>query len=406
MNIIAVIALAWRTLMRHKTRSTLTTLGIVIGVGSVVAMVAIGSGARVMIEEQIATMGVNYLMIFAGSTRSGAVRGGAGTVSGFTEDDAKAVLAECRTVQGGSPLVRFNTRAIAGNENWPTRVFGVYPGYFPCRGWTIAEGQAFTDEDQLRMAKVCLLGQTVVENLYPDGGSPLDTTVRIEGAPFRVIGVLARKGQASWGEDQDDLIYAPFSTVQRRLMNIMHINSIECSVVSADLMDEAVEEITALLRQRQRLREGEENNFFIGNQVDALKSRTATSRVMQVLLGVIASVSLLVGAIGIMNIMLVSVTERTREIGIRIAVGAHPRDILLQFVVEAATLACLGGAIGLALGVGATAVVRYTLKWPTLISPLAVASSLISAGVIGVFSGFYPAMKAANLNPIDALRTE
>ena len=406
MKIAAVIPVAWRTLMRHKTRSALTTLGIIIGVGSVIAMVAIGSGARLMIEQQVSSLGINTMMIFPGSTSVGGVRGGMGSVATFTESDAKAIGAECSSIQFCSPIVRCQGRVVAGNANWPTRIFGVYPGYFPYRGWTIAAGQGFTEAEQHKAAKVCVLGRTVVDNLFPGGGNPVGATIRIANMPFRVIGMLNRKGMAPWGEDQDDLVYAPFATVQRRLLNINFVQTIECSAVTAERMHEAEDEVTALLRQRHRIPFGDDNDFVIRNQADLLQTQMASSRVMRLLLGVIASISLLVGGIGIMNIMLVSVTERTREIGIRMAVGARSRDIMLQFIIEAITLSLFGGMIGVGLGCGATAVLRMVLRWPTLISAVAVAGSLASAAITGIFFGLYPAMKAAQLDPIDALRYE
>ncbi len=406
MNLLVVVLVAWRTLMRHKTRSALTTLGIMIGVASVISMVAIGSGARAMIEQQVTSLGVNQLMVFPGSSSMGGLRGGMGSISTFDENDARAIMAECPSVRECSPVAMYQGRIVAGNLNWPTRVIGAYPGYLAIRAWDVSEGQLFTEQDVQRAHKVCLLGQTVVENLFPGGISPVGETVRIGNVPFLVLGVLERKGQTPWGSDQDDQIIAPFSTVTRRLLNINFVHFFQVSALTVEQIYDAQEEITALLRQRRRIAPGQEDDFSIRNQVDLLKAQTASSNVMQMLLGAIASVSLLVGGIGIMNIMLVSVTERTREIGIRMAVGARTRDILLQFIVEAIMLSLFGGAIGLALGLAATSIVRTVLQWPTLLSPAAVIASLISAGATGVFFGFYPATKAANLDPIDALRYE
>jgi putative ABC transport system permease protein len=369
-------------------------------------MVAIGSGARAMIETQVASLGINQLLIFPGTTSIGGVRGGTGSLATFTENDARAITTECPTVRDCSPVVMAQARAVSGNQNWPTRVLGVYPCYLDIREWHAAAGHDFTDQDAQRGRKVCLLGQTVVENLFPNGANPLDATIRIGTIPFRVIGVLDRKGQTPWGQDQDDQILAPFSTVQRRILNIDFVQMLQCSALSPDLIYQAQDEITALMRQRHRIPPGGEDDFVIRNMLDLLQAQTASSSVMQLLLGAIASVALLVGGIGIMNIMLVSVTERTREIGVRMAVGARARDILLQFIVEALTLALFGGALGLALGIGATVVVHQVLQWPILISPLAVTASLVSAAATGVFFGLYPALKAAQLDPIEALRYE
>ncbi|NLF38195.1 FtsX-like permease family protein, partial [bacterium] len=371
MNILTVIPVAWRALMRHKLRSALTALGIIIGVASVIAMIAIGSGARAMIRQQVSSLGINQIMIFPGSSRSGAVRGGMGSISTFTVADARAVAAECPAIRHCSPLVRYGGRTIAGNLNWPTRVMGVYPCYLAIRNWGVTNGAAFTDYDEQRAAKVCLIGQTVVENLFPDGGDPVGAIIRIGTTPFHVLGVLGEKGLTPWGEDQDDQVLAPFSTVQRRLLNIDHVQSIQCSAISAEAIYDAQEQVTALLRQRHRIPQGEEDDFVIRNQADLLKAQSASSDIMQILLGSIASISLIVGGIGIMNIMLVSVTERTREIGIRMAVGARAKAILTQFLVEAVILALLGGAIGVFLGVGTAKVIALVLKWPTLISPAA-----------------------------------
>ena len=406
MNVLAIIVVAWRTLGRHATRSALTALGIIVGVASVITMVAIGSGARRLIEEQVSSMGVNTMMLFPGSTRVGAVRGGMGTVTTFTEADAKAIERECPSIKACIPLVRYRAQVIAGAENWPTRIYGVYPNYFPYRGWTICAGQGFSEQDERAATKVCILGQTVVDNLFPGGANPVGATVRIANMPFQVIGVLARKGQAPWGEDQDDLIYAPFSTVQRRLLNINFVHTIECWAAAPQLISYAEDEVRALLRQRRRIPEGEDDDFVIRSQLDVLKASTESSRVMRLLLGAIASVSLLVGGIGIMNVMLVSVTERTREIGIRMAIGARRSDVLLQFVVEAVTLSLLGGLLGLVVGFAATRIVQFVLHWPTFVSLLAVLLSLGSACATGIAFGIYPAFKAARLDPIEALRYE
>jgi putative ABC transport system permease protein len=406
MNLYAIVRVAWHTLMRHKTRSALTALGIIIGVASVITMVAIGNGARALITQQISSMGANLIMIFPGSWRQGAVRGGLGTIASFRESDAKAIAEECPSVSDCLPLVRAQCRAVVGGQNWPTRVFGAYARYIRFRGWTIAEGGNFTEQDERRASKVCLIGQTVATNLFGDGVNPVGAIIRLGDVPFEVIGLLAPKGPAPWGEDQDDIIYAPFATVQRRLLNIDFVHTLECAALSADVMDAAQEEIRALLRQRRRVPPHEDDTFAIRNQVELLRVQMASSGIMRLLLGLIASVALLVGGIGVMNIMLVSVTERTREIGIRMAVGARSRDVMLQFLIEAIMLTVCGGLIGVALGLVASHAVHLALHWPILISPWAISAAVTSTAVIGIAFGVYPAITAARLDPIAALRSE
>ncbi|MBM3888828.1 MAG: FtsX-like permease family protein [Verrucomicrobia bacterium] len=406
MNFLAILPVAWRALMRHKMRSTLTTLGIIIGVGSVIAMVAIGSGARTMIEQQVASLGANTLMVFPGSVSSGGLRGGLGSSTRFTEADAKAIADECPSVAGCTPFVSYYGRAIFGNQNWPTRVGGVYPSYADVRDWAVSSGKFITEADVEKGTKVCVLGQTVVDNLFPDGSDPVGTFIRIRNIPFRVIGVLEPKGQSPFGSDQDDQIIAPFTTVQRRLLNSTYVSFFMCSATTPENIYTAQDEIAALLKQRHKLAPDQDDAFTIRNQADLLKAQTESSGVMQMLLGAIASISLLVGGIGIMNIMLVSVTERTREIGIRMAVGAKARHILMQFLVEAVVLSLGGGLLGVALGIGTTELIAYLLSWPTLVSTTSIVGAFGAAGLVGIFFGFYPATKAANLDPIDALRYE
>ncbi len=406
MNPLSVLPVAWLALMRHKMRAVLTTLGIMIGVASVIAMVAVGSGARMMIEAQVASLGANMLMIFPGSTNQSGLRGGMGSVSRFTEADGRAINDECPNVAACTPVVNYSGRAVYGNQNWPTRINGVYPNYTEIRDWPLSAGKLFTEQDVERATKVCLLGQTVVDNLFPDGGDPVGLYVRVRNIPFRILGVLERKGQSPFGADQDDTIIAPFTTVQHRLLNTTSVYIFMCSASSTDTIYKAQDEITALFRQRHRLQPDQDDDFTIRNQADLLKAQTESSGVMQMLLGAIASISLLVGGIGIMNIMLVSVTERTREIGIRMAIGARGRDILLQFLIEAVVLALAGGMVGIGIGVGATQLITYVLNWPTLLSPFSIVAAFGSAGITGICFGFFPATKAAKLNPIDALRYE
>jgi putative ABC transport system permease protein len=397
--------IALRALARNKLRSFLTMLGIIIGVGAVIAMVAIGEGAKATIRSQIASLGTNVLIILPGTTNQGGVRVGFGSVNTLTDGDVRAIREEVRSVAFASPVLRRPEQVVAGNLNWGTLVQGVAPEYQHIRDWQVAEGRFLHDGDVENDTKVAVLGQTVVENLFGND-DPLDTVIRIRNIPFRVVGILAVKGQSSQGSDQDDVILIPYTTMQKRLMRITYVQTIMASAVSADRVEEAQEQVTLLLRQRHRIQPDREDDFFIRNLSDISEAASGSARVMAVLLGVVASISLLVGGIGIMNIMLVSVTERTREIGIRMAVGARSRDIMLQFLVEAVVMAATGGCIGILLGFGSSEVLKFWAQWPTLVSPAIVAIAFLFSGAVGIFFGFYPAQKAANLDPIDALRYE
>ena len=397
--------IALRALARNKLRSFLTMLGIIIGVGAVIAMVAIGEGAKATIRSQIASLGTNVLIILPGTTTQGGVRVGFGSVNTLTDGDAKAIRAEIRTVSFVSPVLRRGEQVVAGNLNWGTLVQGVSPEFQHIREWQVAEGRFLHDGDVENDAKVAVLGETVARNLFGND-DPVDSVIRIRNIPFRVVGVLGTKGQSSQGADQDDTVLIPYTTMQKRLMRITHVQTIIASAVSADRVPEAQEQVTLLLRQRHRIQPDREDDFFIRNLSDISEAASGSARVMAVLLGTVASISLLVGGIGIMNIMLVSVTERTREIGIRMAVGARSRDIRLQFLVEAVVMAATGGCIGILLGIGSSEVLKFWAEWPTLVSPTIVAIAFLFSGAVGVFFGFYPAQKAANLDPIDALRYE
>jgi putative ABC transport system permease protein len=397
--------IALRALARNKLRSFLTMLGIIIGVGAVIAMVAIGEGAKATIRSQIASLGTNVLIILPGTTTQGGVRVGFGSVNTLTDGDVRAIREEIRSVAFASPVLRRGEQVVAGNLNWGTIVQGVAPEFLHIRDWQVAEGRFLHDGDVENDTKVAVLGQTVVRNLFGND-DPLDSVIRIRNIPFRVVGILAVKGQSSQGSDQDDVILIPYTTMQKRLMRITYVQTIMASAVSADRVEEAQEQVTLLLRQRHRIQPDREDDFSIRNLSDISEAASGSARVMAILLGAVASISLLVGGIGIMNIMLVSVTERTREIGIRMAVGARSHDIMLQFLVEAVVMAATGGCIGILLGIGSSEVLKFWAQWPTLVSPAIVAIAFLFSGAVGIFFGFYPAQKAANLDPIDALRYE
>jgi putative ABC transport system permease protein len=397
--------IALRALARNKLRSFLTMLGIIIGVGAVIAMVAIGEGAKATIRAQIASLGTNVLIIVPGTTSQGGVRIGFGTVNTLTDGDAKAIREEVRSVAFVSPILRRGEQVVAGNLNWGTIVHGVAPEFQQIREWEIAQGRFLHDGDIESDAKVAVLGETVVRNLFGND-DPIDNVIRIRNIPFRVVGVLAAKGQSSQGTDQDDTVMIPYTSMQKRLMRITYLQTIMLSAVSAERVQEAQEQITLLLRQRHRIQADRDDDFSIRNLSDIADAASSSAKVMAILLGAVASISLLVGGIGIMNIMLVSVTERTREIGIRMAVGARGRDIMLQFLVEAVVMAATGGTFGILLGVASSEILKFWAQWPTLVSPAIVAIAFLFSGAVGVFFGFYPAKKAANLDPIEALRYE
>jgi len=405
MNIIETNRIALDSLLRHKTRALLTMLGIIIGVGAVVAMVAVGQGATAQVEAQISSLGANVLMIFPGSTQQGGVRSGAGAGTTLTLDDIEAIRERASAVKAITPNARANRQIIVGNLNWFTEVQGGNPEYFQIRDRTISSGEIYTDQDERSANKVCVLGKTVVDNLF-SGQDPVGQTIRIQKMPFKVIGTLTARGQTGMGQDQDDIIIAPFSTVQRKLLNVNYVRMALVSAVSKERMTEAESQIKEILRERHRIPSGGEDDFTIRSQSDIAQAVGSTSRVMTILLGSIASVSLLVGGIGIMNIMLVSVTERTREIGVRMSIGARRRDILQQFLVESVMLSLTGGIIGVGMGLLTSTIISKFVGWTTLVSPVSVAVAFLFSGAVGVFFGFYPARKASMLNPIEALRYE
>ena len=407
-RLFASLRIALRALVANKMRSALTMLGIIIGVSAVITMIAVGSGAKQRIEEQIASMGSNLLMVQSGSATSGGFRGGAGTVPTLTVDDAKAIQTEIPGVKYVSPSISGVAQVVYGNQNWSTIVQGTAPEMLEIRGWLLSSGRTFTEQEFGGAAKVCVLGQTVVENLF-GGIDSIGQIVRIKKIPFTVVGVLSPKGQTTWGQDQDDVIFVPLTTGQKQLFGQTFPGMVRNIAVQAwgpEEVKEVEAQINELLRQRHRNQPNQENDFTVRNLTEVMSSAEQSANVMSLLLGSIASISLIVGGIGIMNIMLVSVTERTREIGIRIAVGAKGRDILLQFLIESLVLSLMGGILGIGIGMLGTVILASLTQWPTIFSPKAILLAFLFSGSVGVFFGFYPARKASLLNPIEALRYE
>jgi putative ABC transport system permease protein len=389
-------------------RSALTMLGIVIGVGAVIAMLAIGAGARERVSEEIDSMGSNLLIVFSGSTSSGGARMGAGSEPTITLQDAEAIKRECPAVLDVAPSHSGTAQVVYGNQNWSTVVIGTTPSLLDIREWQIIAGRPLTEQDDRSIAKVCVLGKTVVDNLF-GGIDPVGKVVRIKKVPFTVIGVLGSKGQTMMGQDQDDIIYVPILTAQKKLFRPLFAGMIQFMMIKGRSMDEledGQQQIEELLRQRHRIGIHQQDDFTVKNLTQMMQTAVNIARIMTLLLGAIASISLLVGGIGIMNIMLVSVTERTREIGIRIAVGAKTWDIRLQFIIEAVTLSLIGGGIGIIFGQAGSIAVAKLAGLPVIISPLSIAVAFGFSAAVGVFFGFYPAYKASLLNPIDALRYE
>ena len=410
MNLLPAVRIALRSLRVNKLRSALTMLGIIIGVGAVIAMVGIGAGAQARVAEQIQSLGSNLIIVFPGSRTSSGVRMGSGTYVRLTEDDAVAITREIPLVQVAAPTLRGGVQIVFGNLNWWTNAYGVTPEYLEARDWRLTAGRMFAQEDVDGSTKVAVIGHTVAQNLFGDT-DPMGQIIRVQKVPFTIVGVLAPKGQTSWGQDQDDAIMIPLSTARKRILgrsyaNARTVGSLSVKVREGESMAEAEAQVRALLRQRHRLQPYQDDDFTLRNLAEVLQTQEESSKVMTYLLGAIASVSLLVGGIGIMNIMLVSVTERTREIGLRMAVGARGRDILTQFLVEAITLSLIGGLVGIGVGLGSSRLISYLAEWHTLVAPEAIALAFFFAAAVGVFFGFYPARKAARLDPIEALRYE
>ena len=402
------LLIALRALMVNKMRSALTMLGIIIGVAAVIAMVAVGLGAESRITQAISSMGSNLLIVMSGSSTSGGFRFGAGTQPMLTFDDAKAIATEIPGVKYTAPSRSGVVQVVYGNQNWSTMAQGTTPEMLEIRNWSIASGRSFTQQDVEGATKVCLLGNTLVENLF-GGIDPVGQVVRIKKIPFTVIGVLASKGQTGMGQDQDDTIFVPLTTAQKKLFGMAFpgmVGQIAVQARGPEVLKEVEEQINDLLRQRHRILPNQDNDFTVRNLTELMGTIEQTGKVMALLLASIASISLIVGGIGIMNIMLVSVTERTREIGIRIAVGAKGRDILLQFLIESLVLGLIGGILGIGIGIVGTLILSHFTQWPTLFSVNAIFLAFLFSGSVGVFFGFYPARKASLLNPIEALRYE
>jgi putative ABC transport system permease protein len=409
MNPIQVLRVAIRALLRNKMRSFLTTLGVIIGVSAVIAMVAIGEGAKARVSEAFASMGSNILIVLSGSTTSGGARGGFGSMPTLTWDDLKAIRAESSAVRYAGPQLRSTASVISEDQNWGTSINGVSPEFFLIKDWPVASGSGITQSDIEGGTKVVVLGQTVVEKLYGPSADPVGQTVRIKNFPFQVVGVAARKGQSAMGQDQDDVVFMPYSTFQAKIQGGLQKfipGIIMVSAASSEDVSRAEKQISNLLRDRHHIAIGGDDDFSIRNMTEMASAQQEGVNTLTTLLASIAAVSLLVGGIGIMNIMLVSVTERTREIGIRMAVGARPRDVLAQFLVEALTLSFFGGVIGVLLGLFAANRLATSFGWPILIRPDIIVIAVLFSGLVGVVFGLYPAQKAARLDPIDALRFE
>ncbi len=412
MSFAAILRIALGALRINKLRSALTMLGIIIGVAAVIVMIAVGNGAQARVEDQIRSLGSNIIIVFSASATFTGARSGAGTLQTISEDDAYAIARELPDeIQTAAPVLRGTGQVVVGNANWSTTFYGVTPEYFEAREWTIAEGRGFEPAEMNGAAKVALIGQTVAQNLFGDE-NPIDQAIRIRKVPLTVIGILERKGQSMSGQDQDDLVLMPISTARKRILGATALaksRSIGSMTIKVRLgvdIKVAEENMRELLRQRHRLQPGQDDDFNVRNLSEILQAQEESSRVLAMLLAAVASVSLVVGGIGIMNIMLVSVTERTREIGLRMAVGARGRDILTQFLVEAVTLSLIGGLVGILLGIGAAKLIGELAEWRIELSATAILLAAGFAAVIGIFFGFYPARKAARLSPIEALRYE
>jgi len=406
MNYINLIKIAKNALLRNKFRAFLTMLGIIIGVASVIAMLAIGQGSKKSIQDQMSSMGSNLVFIMPGSQQRGGVMMGNSGSQSLKIADAEAIRLQCPDVVAVSPEVRTNGQAVFGNLNWPTTLYGGNTQYFGIKKFEVESGRIFTDKEITGLAKVCLIGKTVIENIFPKGADPIGQTIRFKNIPMKIIGVLGEKGQNSFGQDQDDILISPYTTVQRRFLAIDYITGIYTSAISEAKTDEAITQMTDVMRKQHKIAKPTDDDFRIMSQSELVKTFTSISDILTTLLGAIAGISLLVGGIGIMNIMYVSVTERTREIGLRMSIGGKGRDILMQFLIESTMLSVSGGVIGILLGYLISAVIGSLMGWPVVIMTQSVVLSFLVCSAIGMFFGWYPAKKASNLNPIDALRFE
>lgn len=406
MKITNLIRIAWRAIQRNKLRAFLTMLGIIIGVASVIAMIAIGQGSKQSIQSQISGMGSNMITIRPNSNVMGGPRIDIGSIQTLTEADVMALRKYSTSINAISPSVVSRGQVINGPYNWSTSIQGVYPEYLFIRGWSLQDGSLFTNQDVKSVAKVCLIGQTIVKNLFPDGEEVLGKSIRFKKIPFKIIGILSKKGENTFGQDQDDVILTPITTVQKRILSTMYYQSIFASAINENTTDKAATEIQKILRTSHKLTKGTEDDFSVRTQAELISTFSSTSQTLTVLLTVIAGISLIVGGIGIMNIMYVSVTERTKEIGLRMSLGARGIDILMQFLIEAIMISITGGIIGVLLGISATKLVTHFMNWPTLITQSSVILSFLVCFITGVFFGYYPALKASRMDPIEALRYE
>jgi putative ABC transport system permease protein len=402
----AIIKIAFRALRRNKMRTILTMLGIIIGVGAVIAMVALGRAAKAQIAARIAALGQNVVVVFSGSVNRNGVFSGFGGAGTLTVEDALAIQNEVPNIAAVSPEVRSSAQIMAGENNWSTSIMGESVDYLPViRQWDFAEGDTFTEADVRAAAKVCVLGKTTADKLFPDGDA-VGQIIRIKNVPVKVVGVLTPKGVSMVGQDQDDTVIVPYTTGMKRFAGVTMLRTINVSATSSDHVADAIDGMTQLLRQRHRIQAGRDDDFIIRNPQEFFAAQNATTDTMTALLAGVATISLIVGGIGIMNIMLVSVTERTREIGIRMAVGARGHDILLQFLIEAVTLSSIGGILGILSGIGGAKLLTLIKHWPTLVSTNSIIVAFVFSAAVGIFFGFYPARKASQLDPIEALRYE
>jgi putative ABC transport system permease protein len=406
MKLSNLLRIAWRAIIRNKVRTLLTMLGIIIGVAAVIAMTAIGEGSKQSIESQITTMGSNMIMIRPTSNVQGGVRMDNSSVQSLNEDDIIALQKQPQYINAVSPVVSVKGQVVNGSYNWSTTIQGVYPEFLFIRSWPLKDGVAFTTQDVKSAAKVCLIGLTVAANLFPDGEDVIGKSIRFKNIPFKIIGVLSKKGDNSFGQDQDDMILTPVSTVQKRILATNYYQNIYASAIDEKSTENASAEVQQVLRTSHHLSAGTEDDFTVRTQAELVGMLTSTSSILTILLTVIAGISLVVGGIGIMNIMYVSVTERTKEIGLRMSLGARGVDILMQFLIEAILISITGGVIGVIFGITSTKLVTLFIKWPTAVSQSSVLLSFLVCFVTGVFFGYYPALKASKLDPIEALRYE
>lgn len=405
MNFLNLIKIAWKAILLNKTRAMLTMLGIIIGVASVIAMLAIGEGSKESIKKNISSMGANLITIRPGAGMMGGVRSDPSSMQTLTLNDYKTLKTQTHYIKYISPMVNGTGQSIAGSNNWPTTIYGASPEYLSIRDWSVEKGSMFTEDDIESYAKVAVIGKTVQENLFPNE-DPIGKMIRFKNIPFKVIGILKEKGENTFGQDQDDIIIAPYTAVQKRILAQKYLQSIVASSISEDDSEAAVNEITTIMEKQHNIKEGDDNDFNVSSQQEIISTFSSTSEMLTVLLVAIASISLIVGGIGIMNIMYVSVKERTKEIGLRMAIGAKGKDILLQFLIESVLISITGGILGVFIGLGATFAIKQFAGWPVSITMSSIVISFAVCTITGVFFGWYPARKAAQSDPINALRYE